>query len=201
MRPLIYYYCLDLPPAQVTSIEASLRELKKLMKHPPLEVDCRIARLPDGIQSRILDDLQCSEFAECAIRVSGTLSDEIGMLATMDPNRYLIPRVIVCCSRQHPLTEKCLTANSKALWGVKNCCLAVVYELGNHCALWHELLHNVGAEDCYDTENPAADPGPTCGHQQCIMQYAPTEGVVDGQLPLCSGNASRIRKLFAEIKD
>ena len=200
MKPLVYYYCLDLPPGQVASTEASLRELQELMKHPPREVDCPISRLPDSVWKQVSDDLECLD--KCVVnRVYGTLTDQIGMLKTADPNCHIFPRLIICCSQQHPLAKKCLIASPKGLWGVAYFCFALVYKLTNPCAIWHELLHLLRADDCYDTENPSADPGPTCEHRQCIMQYAATEDVVDGCLPLCNGNVNRITKLFAKIKD
>ncbi len=197
MKPLVYYYCLDLPSDREASIEASLQELEKLMKLPPLNVRCPIERLPEDIRPSILGALECSEFLECAIAISDKLEDWCKLVSSDEPKHRYVPGLIVFCSRQHDLAQKCLTANPNALWGGKNSRLAVVYELDNYCAIWHELLHLLGAEDCYDTDNP----GPTCKHQQCIMQYAPTKGIVDGRLPLCSNNVNQIKKLLSIIKD
>lgn len=198
MNPLVYYYCIDLRTDQVASIETSLRKLEELMTHPPLEVECSIARLPYNIQTQIMDDLDSPNVYGCAGRVCRTLADEIERLS----NHGFVPRLIVCCPGQHPLVTKCLAANPDALWGVTvDNSLAVVYQLSNHYAIWHELLHLLGAKDCYDVANPAANAEPTCEHRQCIMQYAATEGVVDGCLPICDGNVSRIKSFLERVKD
>jgi len=201
MKPLVYYYCLDLVPNQQASVEASLRELVDLMKRPPLEVDCRIERLPEAACQHIPDDLGPRGYLDCFRRISATLSEVIGLLPTIDFDRYVIPRLIICCDRQHPLAEKCLAGSPGAFWGVAERHIAAVYELSNRCATWHELLHTLGALDCYDTKNPQANPGPTCKHPHCIMQYAPTVGSVDGRLPLCDENIIRIRGLFCRLKN
>ena len=194
MKPLIYYYCLDLSADQENIIGSSLQQLGQLMKHPPLNVDCSIAPLPGYLQDKIADDITHLDFGDCAAQMFCTMSSKASDVMP-------VPRLLVCCDPQHPLANKCLKARPSALWGVANGCIAVVYNLDNHYAIWHELLHTLGAEDCYDPENPSRCPGPTCEHPECIMQYATDKGEADGQLLLCRENVDRIRKLFAKIKD
>ena len=190
MKPLICYYCLDLSPDREAAIEASLHKLEQLMKRPPLEVDCPIAPLPCDIQGRIAEDMSRLDFGDCAAQMFCTMSSKAS-------DGGPVPRLLVCCEAQHALTGKCRKACPSALWGLANGCIAVVYNLDNCCAIWHELLHTLTAEDCYALPNR----GPTCEHPQCIMQYAATTGVVDGQLPLCRDNVDRVRSLFAKMKD
>ena len=74
--------------------------------------------------------------------------------------------------------------------GVTNGRVAFVYGACDEHVLWHEALHTLGAEDCYDVE----DQGPTCERDNCIMQYAPTKCNV-GEWPfLCGDNVKRIRE-------
>ena len=201
MKPQIYYYCLDLPPEQEAAIEVSLRKLQELMKYPPLEVDCEIAILPANIRKKIAKDLSHQKFKDCANQMYCTLGEE----ASKDRPP---PRLLICCNHDHCLAKKCRDASPTAKWGLANwdpyahfANLAVAYKLDSECAIWHELLHILGADDCYDMRDPDANPGPTCEHDQCIMQYAATTAIVNGRLPLCNENAKLIRKLFAKFKD
>ncbi len=198
MKPLIYYYCLDVSSVQEASIEVSLRELGVLLKRPPVEANCPIVPLPDNLQGQIAQDLKHPDLRMCAGNILKTLECWVESSATKYPSPGLAPKLLVCCSRQHPLTKRCLATLPTALWGLTiNDCLAVIYELSMPLVLGHESLHLVGADDCYDLPNR----GPTCEHRQCIMQYAPTEGIVDGHLALCSDNAKCIKGRFANTKD
>lgn len=201
MKPLVYCCFLDLPPGREASVEESLRRLQELMKRPPLEVDCPIGRLPGNIQEKVIHDLHNQDFNHAVANACLTLAEQTGALSAACAAPQPTPKLIVFCDSRHRLARKCLDASPNALWGVACGGLAVCYALGNDCAIWHEALHLLGAKDCYEEENPSRNPGPTCENPECIMQYAPTKGVVDSFLPLCSGNAGRIKSLFASIKD
>ena len=160
------------------------------MRCVPLELDSKIAPLPANLQGQIGEALDEPDFKECACRVTE-------ILGFRDSNCGSIPRLLVCCLEGASLAQKCLEAEPKALWGAKCGRLAVVYKLST-CAIWHESLHLLGATDCYNKENLDAKPEPTCKHKQCIMQYEPTRGTVDGRLPLCNKN---VELIFAKFKD
>jgi len=201
MKPLVYYHFLDLSSDVDASLAASFEVLGQLMKLPPLQAECPIGRLPEGVVPPILECLLHRDFNEWSGAVLDTLMDQVGTLATDDPNRGIVPRLIVCCAQEHPVAQKCLRNEPNALWGLANVPLAVAYKLDHPPAVWHELLHLVGADDCYEiTSGQITDRGPTCEHPHCIMQYAAPERVVDGHLPLCEANARRIAELVAKIK-
>lgn len=57
--------------------------------------------------------------------------------------------------------------------------------------IWHEMLHLLGAYDCYDLSKN--ERGPNCDLPNCIMQYEATMANV-GKWPfLCNGNLQLVR--------
>ena len=62
----------------------------------------------------------------------------------------------------------------------------------------HELLHLLGADDCYDMTKE--DWGPNCGLPNCIMQYQATIDNVGDWPFLCEKNIEKIRNRINEWK-
>jgi hypothetical protein len=185
VKPFVYYYPLDLAEPEQGRLHASLKRLERLLAVPP----CSISRLPRSAEKGVLAELQKTDLGirDISGNVAETMFDEIGTLTTL----------VVRCSTDHPLAQTCLDADPDACWGLKNGGLAVVYD-DREVALWHEVLHLLGAKDCYDLP---ADPGPTCEHPRCIMQYAPQVGEVQGKLQICPENAERIQRVLSQIAD
>jgi len=199
VKPFVYYYPLDLAEPEQGRLHASLKRLERLVAVPPVERHCSIARLPRSAEKGVLAALQETDLDIRSMRVAEAMAREIGTLATSDANTSLIPRLVVRCSRGHPLAKTCLAAYPHACWGLTSCkVLAVVYD-DREVALWHEVLHLVGAEDCYELP----DRGPKCSHLRrhlpCIMQYEPIEGEVGGKLQICPENAERIQRVLNQI--
>ena len=199
MKPFVYYYPLDLAEPEQGRMHASLKRLERLLAVCPVKRHCSISRLPSSAENGVLAALQETDLDIRASKVAGAMAHEIGTLATGEANTRLIPRLVVRCPRGNPLAKTCLAAYPHALWGLTSCkVLAVVYD-DCEVALWHEVLHLLGAEDCYKLP----DCGPTCKplHPQCIMQYAPKESEVRGELPICPENAERIQRVLSQITD
>jgi len=203
VKPFVYYYPypLDLAEPEQGRLRASLKRLERRLAEPPVERHCSIARLPRSAEKGVLAALQERDLDIRASKVAGAMSHEIGTLTTTEANTRLIPRLVVRCSRGNPLAKTCLTAYPDACWGLTSCkMLAVVYD-DRKVALWHEVLHLLGAKDCYDLP----DRGPTCSHRRrhlpCIMQYEPIEGEVGGKLQICPENIELIQSELCRITD
>jgi len=195
VKPFVYYYPLDLAEREQGRMRDSLKRLEQLLAEPPVERHCSIARLPCSAEKGVLAALQETDLGMRDIRV-GSVMRAIGTFATGKANTRLIPRLVVRCPLGNPLAQTCLAADPNALWGLAGSVLAVVYN-DSEPALWHEVLHLLGAKDCYKFP----DRGPTCEHPLCIMQYAPIEGEVRGELPICPENIERIRRELSQITD
>jgi len=197
VKPFVYYYPLDLAEPEQCQVQAYLKRLERLLAVPPVERHCSIGRLPSSAEKGVLAALQETDLGIRAMKVAEAMSCEIGTLATGEANTRLIPRLVVRCPPNHPLAQTCLKVYPDARWGLASCkVLAVVYDEGE-LALWHEVLHLLGAKDCYSPQNS----GPTCEHPQCIMQYEPKVCEVQGKLPICPKNIERIRRELSQITD
>ena len=201
VKPFVYYYPLDLAETEQGRMHASLKRLERLLAVCPVKRHCSISRLPSSAEKGVLAALQETDLDIRASKVAGAMSHEIGTLITGEANTRLIPRLVVRCSRGNPLAKTCLAAYPYARWGLTSCkVLAVVYDK-REVALWHEVLHLLGAKDCYKLP----DRGPTCSnrrrHLPCIMQYEPIEGEVGGKLQICPENIELIQSELCRITD
>lgn len=88
-----------------------------------------------------------------------------------------------------PFVTALQNENNMARWGAAMGTISTVWQMRGPQILWHELLHTLGAEDCYDVRNG----DPICDLPNCLMQWAPTDTTV-GRVPaLCSKNIERVR--------
>lgn len=191
VKPFVYYYPLDLAECEQGRMHASLKRLERLLAEPPVERHCSIERLPISAEKGVLAALRKTDLDIPSI--SASVAEEMA-------NTGPIPGLVVRCPLNHPLAQTCLDADPDACWGLRNGGLAVVYN-DREPALWHEVLHLLGAEDCYDLP----DRGPTCSHRRrhlpCIMQYEPIEGEVGGKLQICPENIELIQSELCQITD
>jgi|GEM_PF-4746440 len=108
------------------------------------------------------------------------------------------PLVLVACKPDHLLeraarkefegTERAKfegTERAKPEWGATKGYLAVVYHLREY-VVWHEALHLLDAEDCYDETGRAVS---ECDDPDCLMRFGTTKKTC-----LCSPNRKRIEK-------
>jgi hypothetical protein len=197
MRPLVYYCLLDLDESKRDRIAASLASLERLLALPPLGVVCSISPLPTEVEPCIRRALERPSFAECVSAVRRAMRERLGTFKTRNPNAITPPGLLAVCPPEHPVRKAAMAESGDAEWGLFNLGVAVKYD-GPDVVSWHELLHIVGAEDCY----ALPDEGPTCGFPGCIMQYVPTDDMTrKDALPICSQNAERIRGMVAQLTE
>lgn len=71
-------------------------------------------------------------------------------------------------------------------WGVALVSRAFVFEPSNVQVIWHEALHTIGADECYDKKRPkerfhlCTDP-----ERKCLMQFAPSPETCGDGFPIC----------------
>lgn len=112
------------------------------------------------------------------------------MKACHDELAYL-PNAILLCSPSHALALRAREANQLARWGANCGSVSLYYGPPGKDSVWHEALHLLGAEDCYDEKGN----GPTCGLSNCIMQWVPTRSDADSWPFLCDKNCHAVRQL------
>jgi len=102
-------------------------------------------------------------------------------------------RAIIVTDLNHPFAELTKKALPLAEWGSAWVGMfGLVYQSPiTKPVVWHETLHVLGAEDCYDQSFPAKSP--TCEHPNCIMQYEPNDRCLKNGLSLCEKNRDLLR--------
>ena len=181
----IFYYSLDLPPEHKDDCARAMRRLSDYLALPPLQVQYSFEELPADLESDVRESIETAEsFSSCSASIADYFFVELGDLANL----------IVLCNLDSRLKKLSLKSNRDALWGGTAGCLAAVYQLDNEYILWHEALHMLGAEDCYDMSVGLR--GPNCGLPNCIMQYEATKSNVGDWPFLCNENINRIKKML-----
>lgn len=82
-------------------------------------------------------------------------------------------------------------------WGVENGCKAFVFHPNIEQVIWHEALHTIGADECYDPADPYA-PFPLCTDPLCLMRFQPEPANCGDGFPMCSRVIDHIRKALTD---
>jgi len=187
-----YYCCLGLNRRHGQSLRRSMDELSRFMAQPPLEEPYRFVELADDKREKIQD-----AFDHCT-----KLDDFLGkVVVTMTTD--MLP-LLILCPPESTIAQLARKRERTACWGASfgdrdecSCYwLSLVYHLNDKHTIWHEALHLLGADDCYDKETKER----TCELPNCIMQFEdPKQGYGQG-LPLCQANIERVKKHIAEMR-
>jgi hypothetical protein len=81
-------------------------------------------------------------------------------------------------------------------WGVTSGHTTLVYK-HNKWIIWHEALHLLGVDECYDVKTRIRKPD--CNCETCIMQYEPSEKWV-GEWSLCDKNIEVLQNLAEKVE-
>ena len=145
------------------------------------QVPCQ-ERAEIDLKEEVVSVIESEEnIVNCSSAVPEYFYDKFGDLANL----------VVLCPPDSALHAIALQSNSDALWGINNAGLAAIYNLDNKYIVWHETLHILGADDCYDLDKD--NRGPNCELGNCIMQYEATEENVGTWPFLCKKNVSLVK--------
>jgi hypothetical protein len=109
-----------------------------------------------------------------------------------------LPRLLVYCSRGNYLAQSATRSAKVPSWGLTDNFFAAVWKQNNEWIIWHEALHTLGADDCYEMSNPY-QPKPDCNlGLSCVMQYEHTnpEKTLAPWPFLCEKNIQLLIKKF-----
>lgn len=178
-----YYYCYDMPPEKEISLREAMRKLSRLLNLAPAEIDYRFSELPEEHTKNVRDIIN-------GIDIVGAWSVRIA--------RYFRRRegnpsgILILCARESRLAKLSKDESSSACWGYSYPWLGLSYGGHDEYIVWHEMMHLLGADDCYDLKQRSH--APNCELDNCIMQYEPTKHTV-GEWPfLCCKNINLIKK-------
>lgn len=184
-----YYYCYDMEEKK-DWLRQSMQELPQCLALLPAEVNYRFTELPQEYE----DDV-CEIFETTPESVH---SWEVDLLRYYSEKQKCISSTLVICTKTSALAKICLEASTNALWGLATSTLAIVYGIYDKYSVWHEMLHLLGADDCYDLSK--SDRGPNCDCPNCIMQYEATKANVGDWPFICDANIQRIQRRITEWK-
>lgn len=111
-------------------------------------------------------------------------------------------RSALFCSSDHQFAKVRKAEDANAAWGSALCgCFSLTYGAVHEEINWHETLHVLGADDCYDKDNPVQFPEPRCELRNCIHRYDPDSSNVDlSTWPfICTANLALIRDEVAKV--
>jgi hypothetical protein len=162
-------------------------QLSDYLSCPPVDVNYNFEELPAKLKNTISDVLE---------KQNDIISFFGLTLSGLRKNLRRVSRLFILCPPHNKIATMSKKECPNAYWGFSNGQVSATYDLDNKFIIWHEALHLLGAEDCYDLSK--GDRGPNCECKKCIMQYEPTKYTV-GEWPfLCDRNIDRIRKWVLE---
>lgn len=175
------YDSLDLGREDEQGFINAVEELPQLLLREPVGIELTITRLQVDLRDEVHMVLSRKDrsIIDRSSDLSELFTDQLGYYS----------RLIIGCLPFHELAQAAQEECPSAVWGCATGCLALTYRPGIRQIIWHEALHLLGAKDCYDLP----DQGPTCGQDNCIMQYEPTDQTVGDWPWLCDENIGRIR--------
>ena len=178
----LFWYCLDLSESDEQKITQYFDELTELIQE---HLTCiRLMAKPVPIEAaKEIEQRLCTSH-QGFFRYMADLGEYC-----FHKEHHFSP-LLISCKRDSQIAVSSREANPLGVWGSVCGCLGVVWKLDNKYAVWHEVLHLFGAEDCYTPNNA----GPTCELPNCIMQYIPTKESVGDWPFLCGDNVELIQE-------
>ena len=168
----------NLVPAQENFFRESLEELVTILKD----------KYPDLTEIR-LQRVTADE--ESALSRLTTFRTNVGF---GDPQPTCLNKyeyLIGFCAKTEAFAEDLQAQNGQACWGATYAnAYALAWKPDNKYLIWHEFLHLLYAEDCYDAKSPT-----TCGNAYCLMQHEPTAEYCNNGLYLCDKVEKKIKTM------
>ncbi len=175
----IQYYCAGIDPEDCSEFKAALDELATLLSWAPLEVEIKVVPATREVGQLIANsNSNASSFETC--------TDEIGHRL---PSRT---SAVIRCSPGSLIAKLGKEVVGERFWGAAKTKegVAAIWCFVDKYIAWHEVLHTLGASDCY---SGSPEKAPTCGTENCIMQLQPTTETVGAWPFLCKTNVEKVR--------
>ncbi len=172
--------------------EASIRELNDWL-HQKFDVRFELHYVSPSDQDEILEVLRSSNAHHWAAQLKKIYVDKF--------DKTTAPVLAVYCPDDFAISTNAREAVPAAAWGVSDqSTFAVTYEANNRQLLWHELLHTIGADDCYVIVDGVPIRMPECDCSQCLMWYIPNETNCGASPQLCSPNIQLVSDYVKRVQ-
>jgi len=193
---VLYWHCLDMTEADERFVGDALDELSQFLRTKLPQLTIKLKRLKDEPEvakevAAILNKVgnESDAFQRCSLNIEKILP--------------ITANLLVYCLSNEPIAKAAMRESpSLARQGytgdyvnyVRGALFAAVYKQGLKSAIWHEALHLLRADDCYEENNPSRKKA-SCDVDNCIMEWDSTPD----RPVLCDDNINRIHKKVEEI--
>lgn len=193
----IYWHCLGMTEADEIFVAGALKELAQHLKDAPIKLPVSIKRLGDKpkLAEKICERLnklndQSYEFSACSAEIADTFASEEGVVQSL----------LIYCRPDSHIAQAARRKESVAKWGATCGSFSAVYppkgQLKTKFTIWHEALHLLGLDECYDENTLRRN----CKRETCVMQYEPPSGVDENwPSPLCDNLCDKQKEKLREL--
>jgi len=217
----IYWHCLDTTEADETFVADALNELAQHLKDDPIKLPVSIKRLGDesGLAKEV--DAILHKLTNPSYTFSRCVKETFELFVRLSVLDKTCPAQLLVYCPDSPIANAARKENPKAEWGatapiggfitheyksridsedlsfMRENFLCAVYKPNSKVTVWHEILHLLGAVDCYDNNDPYRPlPKDVCSLGcACIMWYAPTQETVKRWPFLCERNVKMLKRV------
>lgn len=181
----VYFFNLDLAEGDAGTLTEAVQSFpSSVAQH--LGVDVRVEKLPSDLEREV--SVEIGKEADCIYTLLNGVYD--WRKRRMHPDACCADDILcVFCSPGSAPARLAIKAEETACWGFEWDSIVFVYHSGDSgVTVWHELLHALGAVDCYEPKDH------TCNRpDDCIMQYGRSRNELGHWPFLCDHNIRRIR--------
>ena len=207
----IYWHCLSMTEADETFVNGALDELAEHLKGEPIKLTVTIKALTDEPELEKKVDERLNRLSDQSYTFSKCDADIGDLFLKFDLiTETCTAKLLVYCSSDSRIA---LAAKSEAArmkkpppcWGATCGSFSAAYppkdQLISKFTIWHEALHLLGIDDCYDENTLRRN----CKCETCVMQYKPPKGV-DENWPsplcdnLCRENITQLQNLAKKVE-
>ncbi len=187
MLKLVYCLLPGLSAIEAASAAEAVKRFAEIVADPPYSLPSRIEACSNEFTKILTNHLRQDDNSVPAI-----ITDIVVDLTQTYGQRS---RLTVFCPQDHPFAIRCREQSPHAVWGASLIGPeAFIYSpTPNRCLVWHEMFHQLGAIDCYETTPRTKD----CCHPKCVMRWEPCAETVDDPPYLCAENVSLVQRYIA----
>lgn len=177
-------------------LNKALDELAQHLNAEPIKLTVSIKRLGDKpkLAEKVCERLsklsdKSYEFSACSGEITYIFDSEEG----------IGQRLLIYCRSDSYVAKAARKRSRLPSWGAAYGPFSAVYKPNNKFIIWHETLHTLGLDDCYDEKCPDVRK-PDCKCKDCVMQYERPDTWI-GPFSLCNKNIERLQELAKKVEE
>jgi hypothetical protein len=207
--------------ADETFVADALNELAQHLKAEPIKLPVSIKQLGDEPDLAKGVDAILHKLTNPSYTFGRCVNETFELFVRLSVLDKTCPaQLLVYCPPDSPIAGAAKRGNPNAVWGATASIggfispeyklrvdskylsfmyekfLCAVYKLNSKFTIWHEALHLLGLDECYDKKTLKRN----CKCKTCVMQYEPPRGVDENwPFPLCDNLCDRQKEKLREL--